>query len=84
MEHSRIQYYSISEAARICGVTAKQIRNWEEKGYIPSPARFSCGERQHRQYNEEDLRIISRVRAYLDAGYTLTTAADKAATDSDK
>jgi integrase len=34
MEKMRNKTYSIGEAARICGVTEKQIRHWEEKGLI--------------------------------------------------
>ncbi len=45
---SKNKIYSIGEASRLTGVTIKQIRNWEEKGYIPAPMRVICGERAYR------------------------------------
>ena len=70
--------YSIGEAARICGVTEKQIRHWEERGFIPPPQRVICGKRAYRQFTEEGFRLISRIKEYLDEGFTLTVAAKKA------
>ena len=69
--------FSIGEAARICGVTVKQLRHWQDRGYIPEPARVVCGERSYRQFHSGDLQIISRIKAYLDEGYSLQTAALK-------
>lgn len=77
MEREKI--YSISEAARICGVTVKQIRNWEENHYIPKLERVLCGERNYRQFTQEDLKVIAKIKKYLDEGYELRTAAGKAA-----
>jgi len=73
--------FSIGEAARICGVTAKQIRNWESKNYIPSPHRIICGDRSYRQYVELDLKLIRRIGSYLEEGFNLPTAARKAAVE---
>ncbi len=73
--------FSIGEAARLCGVTRKQIRNWELKQYIPESTRVVCGERAYRNFGQDDLKIIKRIKHYLDAGYTLATAATKAAGD---
>jgi DNA-binding transcriptional MerR regulator len=70
--------YSIGEAARICGVTEKQIRHWEERELIPSPQRVICGKRSYRQFTEEGFNLIRRIREYLDEGYTLSVAAKKA------
>ena len=70
--------FSIGEAARICGITAKQIRHWEERNHIPSPQRVICGERSYRQFTEEDLELIRKIKDYLDEGYTLPVAARKA------
>ena len=76
--------YSIGEAARLCSVTAKQIRHWEEKHYLPELTRVVCGERAYRYFGEADLEIIRRIKHYLDLGFTLPTAAEKAATDCRK
>ena len=69
--------FSIGEAARISGVTVKQLRHWHDRGYIPEPLRVVCGERSYRQFHSGDLEIISRIKAYLDEGYTVKTASEK-------
>jgi DNA-binding transcriptional MerR regulator len=84
MEKMQHKSYSIGEAARICGVTEKQIRHWEEKGHIPSPQRVICGKRNYRQFTEEGFKLIHRIKEYLDEGFTLTSAARKAASEIDE
>jgi DNA-binding transcriptional MerR regulator len=69
---------SIGEAARICGVTVKQIRYWEDKNLIPKSDRVICGKRSYRQYSQDDFEVISRMKQYLDQGYVLSVAANKA------
>ena len=81
MENVQQKTYSIGEAARICGVTQKQIRHWEEKNHIPKAQRVICGERPYRQFTETDFNLIHKIREYLDEGYTLRVAANKAAAD---
>jgi DNA-binding transcriptional MerR regulator len=78
MKETQHKTYSIGEAARICGVTEKQIRFWEEKSHIPTAQRVICGERSYRQFTEGDFSLIRRIKDYLDEGYTLSTAAKKA------
>jgi predicted transcriptional regulator len=79
MEKMRNKTYSIGEAARICGVTEKQIRHWEEKGHMPSLQRVICGKRSYRQFGEPELNLIRRIKKFLDDGFTLASAAKKAA-----
>ena len=69
--------FSIGEAARITGATVKQLRHWQERKYIPEPGRVVSGERSYRKYHSNDLQIISRIKAYLDEGYSLQAAAQK-------
>jgi DNA-binding transcriptional MerR regulator len=69
--------YAIGEAARITGVTVKQLRHWQERKYIPEPGRVVSGERSYRKYHSGDLQIISRIKAYLDEGYSLQASAQK-------
>lgn len=78
MKNHRNKSYSIGETARICGVTQKQIRHWEERGHIPAPQRVICGKRAYRQFTEAGFRLISRIKEYLDEGFTLSVAAKKA------
>ena len=78
MKNHKNKIYSIGETARICGVTEKQIRHWEERGHIPSPQRVICGKRAYRQFTEEGFSLISKIKEYLDEGFTLSVAAKKA------
>jgi len=78
MESMQHKTYSIGEAARICGVTEKQIRHWEQKGHIPTLQRVICGKRSYRQFTEEGFKLIRRIREFLDEGFTLPVAAKKA------
>ena len=79
METKTKRTVSIGEAARLAGVTVKQIRHWMEKGYIPERPRVICGKRAYRQFGDDDLKAIKAVKSYLDQGYTLPVAAEKAA-----
>lgn len=72
---------SIGEAAKLTGATIKQIRHWHEQGYIPAPERIICGERSYRKFNGNDLKIISRIKSYLDEGFTVKAAAEKTKND---
>ena len=67
--------YSISEAARIWGVTEKQIRHWEKMGHMPSPQRVICGKRSYRQFGDGEIKQIRKIKKYLDEGFTLASAA---------
>ena len=82
MKETKHKTYSIGEAARICGVTEKQIRHWEEKKHIPAPQRVICGQRSYRQFTEKDFNLIRRIREYTDEGFVLAVAARRAAEDT--
>ncbi|QTA78117.1 HTH-type transcription regulator domain-containing, MerK-type [Desulfonema limicola] len=41
--------YGIGEVTHLTGVTVKQLRYWEDKEFIPEPARIVCGERAYRR-----------------------------------
>ena len=65
---------SISVAAEISNTTVKMLRYWEEKGYISSERVYS-GSRGYRFYHPADLQKITRIKNYIDQGYTLQAAA---------
>lgn len=81
MNDFKSKKYSIGQAAVLCGITTKQLRNWEERQYIPTATRIICGQRAYRYFSESDFGIIRKIKKYLDAGFTLKTAAEKAAKD---
>ena len=72
---------SIGETARLCNVSVKQIRHWAEKGYIPEPERVICGQRSYRMFGKDDLGIIKGIKSYIDEGYRVPIAVQKAAED---
>ena len=76
--------YSIGDTAGHCGVTVKQIRNWEACGYIPEATRIICGERAYRYFSETDFDIIRRIKSNLDEGFRLPVAAEKAAEETNR
>ena len=73
------QTYSIGNVAKMTGATKKQIRNWEAKGYIPKADRIACGDRAYRRFSLKQVELISKIKDYLDEGYALPAAAEKAA-----
>jgi len=70
--------FSIGDTARMTGVTQKQIRNWEYRGYIPEAMRVVCGERAYRYFSLDQIEIITKIKGYLDQGYTLAHASKMA------
>lgn len=79
MNKKEYKTVSIGEAARLTGASIKQIRFWADKGLIPEPERVVCGKRAYRQFTKKDLKFIKTVKGFLDEGFTLQAAAQKAA-----
>ncbi|MFC1827619.1 MerR family transcriptional regulator [Thermodesulfobacteriota bacterium] len=65
---------SIGTAAEVTNTTVKMLRYWEEKGFI-TPERVYSGSRGFRWYYPEDLQKITRIKNYIDQGYTLQASA---------
>lgn len=66
--------YSIGDVSRQTGITEKQLRYWEVRGYIPKPEKMLSGKRYLRRYTEYQLQFIKTIKSYLDKGYTLSAA----------
>ena len=73
--------FGIGEVSQITGVSARQIRYWEKKGYI---APLDKEETTMRRYGLSDLYQVSLIKHYLDEGFTLSKAAEKAQRAHDK
>jgi DNA-binding transcriptional MerR regulator len=65
---------SIGTAATASNTTVKMLRYWEEKGYI-TPERVYSGTRGFRWYSPDDVQKITRIKQYIDQGYTLQASA---------
>ena len=64
----------ISELSKVTDVSPRQIRYWEQKGYIKS-----TGEKNGNRKFELPMVIkVEIIKHFLDEGYTLTAAVDKA------
>ena len=70
--------FSIGDTARLTRITEKQLRHWEEQNYLNDIERTICGERAYRRYSEDQIKLISKMKEYLDKGYTLSAASKKA------
>ena len=68
---------SIGTAAEISNTTVKMLRYWEEKGYI-TPERIYSGSRGYRYYSHDDVQKITKIKDYIDQGYTLQAAVQMA------
>ena len=70
--------FSIGDTARMTGVTPKQIRHWEARKYIPQATRVVCGDMAYRYFSLDQIEIITKIKGYLDQGYTLSHASKMA------
>jgi len=72
------QTFSIGDTAKMTGATQKQIRNWEAREYIPTVDRVVSGGRAYRRFTMDDVETIRKIKDYLDEGFTLSSAVNKA------
>lgn len=72
INHSKT--YSIGDTAKLAGVSQKQLRSWEARGYIAPPIRVVCGQRAYRHYPEKQVNQIKALKRLLDQGYALPHA----------
>jgi DNA-binding transcriptional MerR regulator len=70
--------FSIGTTSRKTGVSQKKIRHWEARGYISTAMRVVCGERAYRYFTLDQIEIITKIKGYLDQGYTLAHASKMA------
>ena len=68
--------YLIGEVAEISGVSQKCIRSWED--YLGDVFRIQCGRMKYRYYTEEQLEIVKKIKQFLDEGFKLKFAVEKA------
>ena len=80
MRSNKIKSYSIGDTSMMTGASKKQIRNWEAKGYIPTADRVISGDRAYRRFSLKQVELISRIKSFLEEGYTLPAAAEKSIT----
>lgn len=74
---------SISDASAETGLSPKQLREYEAKGFINVPFKVRCGAIQYRRYSPEHIREIKIFAKYKNQGFTLPMAASKAYAEID-
>ncbi|KRL53312.1 regulatory protein MerR [Lentilactobacillus parakefiri DSM 10551] len=67
--------FGIGQVQQITGVSGRQLRYWEEQGYIQS---LNQKKGAAREYSLHTLFFIFHVTRFLDDGFTLQSAVDKA------
>lgn len=67
--------FGIGQVQQITGVSGRQLRYWEEQGYIHS---LSQKKGAAREYSMHTLFFIFHVSRFLEQGFTLQAAVDKA------
>ena len=76
--------YNTGETSELTGESQKQIRYWENKGYIPQAERNVCGDVAYRRFTQSQVELIRAIKGYLDQGYTLARAAELAKNGKNK
>lgn len=64
----------LSEISRVTGVSPRQIRYWEEKGFLTS---HQAQKNQNHKFNFFALTKVLEIKKYLDQGFTLQAAVEK-------
>jgi len=67
--------FSIGDTARITGVSQKQLRNWEARGYIPAPMRVVCGQRAYRYFTRKQVELIKSMKQLMEEAMRWPTPA---------
>lgn len=70
----------IGEISKATGVSQRQLRYWEEKGYIKSeerPISSKDYDRHHRKYSHFTFLKVSMIQSFINDGYTLSSAVQK-------
>lgn len=68
---------SISDASRETGLSQKQLRSYEARGYISEPFKVRCGEISYRRYSAQHIAEIKAFKRFVDEGFTLQAASKK-------
>ncbi|GAA6113428.1 MAG: MerR family transcriptional regulator [Apilactobacillus sp.] len=63
--------FKIGEVSKMVNVSTRQLRYWEQKGYIES---IRDDNSSSRVFNMENLNRVSLMKYYLDEGFTLNGA----------
>jgi len=75
---------SISGVSQETGLSERQLRSFQEKGYIDVPILITSGKLKYRRYTNDHIQGIKIFKKYLDQGFTLKMASHKAFEEIEK
>lgn len=58
-------------------ISLRQLYYWELKGIV-KPKSVLMGSREFKRYSNQDVQVLKKVKNFLDEGYTLSRAIQKA------
>ncbi|USS90611.1 MerR family transcriptional regulator [Fructilactobacillus carniphilus] len=67
--------FRIGEVSKMTNVSPRQLRYWEQKGYIHSERNEKMASRV---FNHENFMMVKLIKFYLDQDHSLSTAFEKA------
>jgi len=67
----------INEVSEATGIHPSSLRRWESVGLIAAN-RIAFGKTWMRVYSDEDVELLKQVRRFMDQGYKLKWAFEKA------
>ncbi len=65
--------YTIGEAAKAAGVTARAVRFYESRGLVPTPDRSASG---YRLFTDDDVDVLTFIRRGRSLGLSLDAIAE--------
>jgi len=68
--------YSVSSAAKVAGVSHRQLYYWERIGIL-KPTYEEFGIYSYRRYSQEQIDLLIKIKDLLDGGFTLQAAVKK-------
>ncbi|KAA3661971.1 MAG: MerR family transcriptional regulator [Calditrichaeota bacterium] len=74
-----VQWLSSSEVREKLNISLRQLYYWELKGIV-APRAITMGSREFKRYSMTDFSTLQRVKALLDEGFTLESAAKQVQT----
>lgn len=66
-----------SQITRQLEISVRQLYYWELKGIV-EPRKITMGAREFKRYSPQDVKVLESVKNFLDEGYTLAKAMEKA------
>lgn len=78
MSNKSGETFSISQVSERTGISENRLREWQAKGYLSEVQWIPVGSRLHRRFTEKDVQLINRINSYLQKGFVLKAAVEKA------